>query len=98
MTLLDEVKLRLDVPGHDVSASRKIKSIVKDAKMHLREFHPLLTDEEFDNPSPARALAIAYSRYAYSNAEEEFDANYKEDLLALRQRYEVEAYVKSKEA
>lgn len=96
MALLDEVITRLDIPQHDISANNKIKSIVEDAKSHLREFHPELTDEDFDKPSPVRTMAIAYCRYAYSNAEDEFDENYKSDIIALRRRYEVSCYARKK--
>lgn len=88
---------RLDIEVDDDTNTQKLYDIAEEAVAHLREFNPLLTDEDFTKPSSVRTLAVAYCRYAYSNAEDEFDQNYKSELLALRRRYEVESYAKSKE-
>lgn len=76
----------------DESAKSKIKIIIENGKQHLRSFHPLLTDENFEKPSRARSMLFNYCRYAYSNATEHFDNNFAAEILMLRQEYEVVSY------
>ena len=92
MSLLDNVKIMLDKTADDTSEDEKIKIIIADGKQRLLSVHPLLTDEDFENPTLARYLLFSFCRYAYSNAAEMFDINYKADLLTLRQKYEVAEY------
>lgn len=89
MSLLADVKLSLDIDENDFSYDKKLNIIVEDGKQHLLEFHPLLTDEDFERPSRAKRMLKAYCLYAFSNAEEMFDENYKNDIISLRQEYEV---------
>lgn len=89
MSLLAVVKSTLDIDENDFSFDKKINNIVEEAKQHLCEFNPLLTDEDFEKPTKARRMLLAYCRYAFSNAAEMFDDNYMRDIISLRQEYEV---------
>lgn len=92
MKVFDDVKLMLDIDEYDNSNDKKLNIIIEDGKQHLRSFNPFLTDEDFEKATRARFLLKAYCRYDFSNATEEFDNNYREEILALRQDYEVSAY------
>lgn len=89
MSLLADVKLSLDIDENDFSYDKKLNIIVEDGKQYLCSFNPLLTDEDFDKPTRARRMLLTYCRYAFSNAEEMFEENYKSDIISLRQEYEV---------
>ena len=91
MPVLDDIKTMLDINLEDDSYDLKLNIIIEDGKQCLRKFNPLLTDEDFENPTDARYLLHSYCRYARSNATEMFKTNYKDDLLTLRQEYEVTA-------
>lgn len=90
--LLDNIKTMLDIDLDSTTEDNKLNLIIEDGKQHLRSFYPTLTEKEFEKPTRARYLLINFCRYAYSNASEMFDINYKSDLLALRQEYEVSEY------
>lgn len=90
--LLDNVKMTLDINLDCTSEDNKIILIIENGKQRLRSIHPRLTDEDFECPTRARRLLFNFCRYAYSNADEMFDINYKSDLLELRQEYEVSEY------
>ncbi len=92
MSLLNDVKIRLDYTSDDSSSDEKLKSIIEEGKQYLRSFYPLLKEEDFEKPTRAQKLLFHYCRYANSNVVEAFEDNFKSDLLALRQEYEVAAY------
>lgn len=92
MYLLDDIKLILDITADITSEDEKLKIIIEDGKQHLKSFNPLLTDSDFESATRARYLLFNFCRYAYSNAAEMFDINYKSELLTLRQEYEVAEY------
>ncbi len=88
--LIEEIKNRLDIT--DDSYNQKLESIIDEGIMKLKRFNPILTENDFDSQTLAKALLIAYCRYAVSDAEEVFFENYKSEILNLRQEYEVNAY------
>ena len=89
MSLFAVAKVELNIDENDFSFDEKINNIVEDGKQYLCSFNPLLTDEDFEKPTRARRMLLAYCRYAFSNAEEMFEENYKSDIISLRQEYEV---------
>lgn len=91
MSILDDIKTMLDINLEDDSYNLKLNIIIEDGKQYLRRYNPLLSDEDFITPTNARRLLSSYCRYAFSNATEMFKNNYKDDLLSLRQEYEVAA-------
>lgn len=76
----------------DESTKSKIKLIIANGKQHLRDYNPLLTEDDFEQSTRARSLLFDYCRYAYSNATEMFDYNFESEILKLRQEYEVKEY------
>lgn len=90
--LLDNIKTMLDISLECTTEDNKLKLIIEDGKQHLRSVKPNITDDDFEQPTRARMLLFNYCRYAYSNATEMFDTNYRPELLALRHEYEVSVY------
>jgi hypothetical protein len=96
MALLDDVKTFLDITADNQSEDLKLNMIITHAKQHLRLFAPSLQDEDFENDeNSAKYLLLNFCRYDYANASEQFDNNYKNELMALRQSYEVSEYEKN---
>ena len=97
MALIDDVKVSLSIISSDEFTDKRIELIIAAAKQHLRRYAPDLDEYDFENDQHnAKFLLLAYCRYAYSNAAEMFDANYKADIIALRQDYEVRQYENQK--
>lgn len=93
MALLVDVRTKLNILSSDEQTDNKIVQIIASAKSHLRRFHPGLTTEDFeDDRNPAKSLLLNYCLYDYSNAADQFDADYKRELLDLRHIYEVSTY------
>lgn len=95
MPLFNDVLSTLDKTSSEVDQTtlEKINLIIAKGKQHLREFFPTLTDEDFeDNNNSAKFLLLNFCRYDFSNASEMFDVNYKQELINLRQKYEVSEY------
>lgn len=95
MSLLDDVKNILDITSteNDVTTLNKLNLIIANGKQHLRSFYPTLTDNDFsEDKKSAKFLLLNFCRYAYSNATEMFDVNFRKELLAFRQEYEVSEY------
>lgn len=90
--LIDNIKTMLDISLESATEDNKLKLIIEDGEQYLRSFKPNLTDEDFEQPTRARKLLFNYCRYAYCNASEMFEINYKSDLLQLRQEYEVSEF------
>ena len=53
MSLFAVIKAKVNIDENDFSFDEKINNIIEDGKQHLLEFHPLLTDEDFERPSRA---------------------------------------------
>lgn len=98
MDLFEEVKLSLDYENIDDFTQRKINQFISKGKQHLRLRAPDLNDSDFEDVyNHAHSLLLDYCRYANSNATEDFDKNYRGELLSLRQDYEVRAFEQKQE-
>ena len=58
----------------------------------MKRHYPTLTEEQAESDGFIAFLLKMYVFYAYNNAVADFKANYADDLLNLRQMYEVSAY------
>lgn len=94
MSLLEDIKMTLDVTEDTETEDKIIKNIIEDGKQYLRSISPNLTDEDFEKPTRARKLLFNYCRYDYCKVIEAFEGNFISDILLLRQEYEVSEYAK----
>ena len=94
--LLSNVGTMLNYTADEISEDKtlrdKLKLIIKNGKERLRSRAPDLTDEDFTKAGKPQELLFSYARYANSDAEEMFNINHSDELLALRFQYEVRAY------
>lgn len=93
MALLDDVKQYIDELSSDELIDKKVKQIIARAKSYLRRFDPMLDDNDFEEKTSfVHSLLLDYCRYDFCNASEDFKANYKDELIDLRNHYKVKMY------
>ena len=98
--LYDFTKRACRVTWEDNDTSERISTIAEDAVVFLH--HKLGMPGEpspgiFLKPGMERMLFANYCLYCWNNMPEEFEANYKRDILTVRHKYEVEAAAREKE-
>lgn len=86
------VKRKCKITWVDEDTEKRIREIVENAVVTLR--HKLgMRDaplETFLDPGATKTLYENYCMYDWNDMLEEFDGNYKKEILAVRHRYEVE--------
>lgn len=98
MSLLDDVRTTLDIVTPSEVTDKKCNLIIARGKRYLRGFAPDLSNDNFDDQTNAAyTLLLDYARYDYSNAVEMFKINFRTELIALRQEYEVRAAGRSED-
>jgi len=97
MTLIDQVKRKLDITWFDENTDGRVADIIDSAAPVLR--HKLgITDQEFDFSKPGREnmLFLALCLYEWNHSANEFDTNYANEIAQCRAMHEV-AYYKAQE-
>lgn len=90
-TLLAQVKRKLNITWEDPDTNNRVEDIINQAQSVML-FKLGITDEGFDFSTNGieNVLFLAYCLYLYNHCENEFEDNYKSDILQARSRYEVE--------
>ena len=88
MTLAD-VKRYLDITWDDAHTDEKISGILARAQNILCAYAG--AELGFANDSAEGQLLLDLCRYIYNNASEDFEDNYRADLIMLRANYQTEA-------
>ena len=86
MALIDTVKNYLDITWDDAHTNTKISGILARAQAKICAYAGA-DDISFDDGSTEQQLLLDLCRYVYNNASEDFEQNYKPDLLMLRAKY-----------
>lgn len=96
--LVLKIKDALDITFEDEDFDRKIIGIIEDAIPILRSLFGMPNNLEFDwtMPGQERALLKNYCLYELNHVSEQFKENYRNDLIQMRIKYEVD-YARSKE-
>ena len=90
MALLDTLKTYLDITWEDPHTDEKLTGILARAQTKLCAYAG--TDTlDFPDGSEEQQILLDLCRYVYNNAGEDFEENYKPDLLMLRAKYTAEA-------
>jgi len=98
MTLIDQVKRKLDITWFDENTDGRVADIIDSAAPVLR--HKLgITDQEFDFSKPGREnmLFLALCLYEWNHCANEFDDNYANDIAQVRAKHEVDHYLAESE-
>lgn len=88
VTLLDKLKLYLDITWEDDHTNAKLSGILARAQTKLRAYAGN-TEIAFEDGSEEQQLLFDMCRYVWNNASEDFETNYLADLLMLRAKYKV---------
>lgn len=86
MALIDTVKNYLDITWDDAHTNTKISGILARAQDKLCAYAGS-DSVDFGDGTTEQQLLLDLCRYTYNNASEDFEQNYKADLLMLRAKY-----------
>lgn len=88
-TLTALVKRKLDITWSDETTDARVADIIAVAEPTMR--HKLGLPEGFDFTAAGqeRSLLLSYCLYEWNQAVNEFDANYLNDILQVRQKWAV---------
>jgi hypothetical protein len=93
--LLQEVKDHLNITWDEEETNRKIERIIKDAIAILNWKLGAEIDYS-EEEGQEHNLLLDYCMYAYNQCTNEFDNNYFNEIMQIRQKYEVIQYEQSK--
>lgn len=87
--ILEELKQELYITWNDDNTDTRLINIQKRAEYKINDYAGTQVDisEDLD----ARSLLINLVRYMWNNVEDQFELNYKADILMLRAKYKVAA-------
>ena len=88
--MLDDVKNYLDITFVDEVFDRKLTGIIERGASYLSEIAG--TDLSFMEEQRERQLLMDYCRYANANCIEDFEKNFRSELVILRISKGVEDY------
>ncbi len=88
MALIDDVKTYLGITWSDPHADSNVAGILARAQSKMRDYAGAQLD--FETESSEKQLFLDLCRYIYNNASEDFEGNYKHELVMLRAEHAVE--------
>lgn len=88
--LLTDARLTLDVTWDDSETNLKISRIIERAKARLNE--QAGTEVDYLADPTAEQLLLDYVRYIWNNSAEDFEVNFKNNLVSFRNRYKVKKF------
>lgn len=91
--LLGQVKRKLNITWEDSDTSARVEEIIDDAIPELiRKFGIANPDFDFSQAGQEHKLFLNYCLYEWNHATDEFDENYKNDILQVREKHEILNY------
>ena len=92
VSLIETLKTYLDITWNDPHTNAKLEGILARAQAKLREYAGCTAEElTFEDGTEEQQLLLDLCRYIYNNASEDFEENYRADLIMLRAKYKTEA-------
>lgn len=90
--LTNLVRHKLNITWDDEDTNARVAEIIADGQVEMRR--KLGTPDEFDftTVGQERKLFLSWCLYEWNHKSNEFDGNYLNDILQVRQKYEVAAY------
>lgn len=86
MVLIETLKNYLDITWNDPHTNAKLEGILARAQTRICAYAGA-DDLAFSDGSEEQQLLLDLCRYIYNNASEDFEQNYRHDLLMLRAKY-----------
>lgn len=90
-TLTDKVKRKLDITWDDAGTNSRIEDIMNNAKTTLVFKLGVADSSVFEQPGQEQQLFLAYCFYEWNHAVDDFDNNYRNEILQVRMKAEVSA-------
>ena len=90
MALFDAVKLYLGITWSDPDTDTNVAGILARAQTKLCAYAGV-ESLDFADGTDEQQLLFDLCRYVYNNASEDFEDNYRADLIMLRAKYNTEA-------
>ena len=88
--LLQDLKDKLNITWDEEETNRRLKTILEDAEATLN--YKLGATIDYSENGPEHNLFLNYCMYAWNNCINEFDSNYFNEIMQIRQMYEVLNY------
>lgn len=88
MALIDDVKTDLGITWSDPHTDSNVAGILARAQSKICDYAGAQLD--FNTESSEKQLLLDLCRYIYNNASEDFEDNYKHELVMLRAEHAVE--------
>lgn len=97
--LTKQVKRKLNITWEDEDTNARVDDIISSVDPYLRHKLGVSAEFEFSTPGVERDLFLSCCLYEWNHIpRDEWEENYKYTIANLRQRYEVEDYLKRQEA
>ena len=90
------VKQKCNITWEDKETNQRIEEIIEDAIIIVKDKIGA-KEIDFSIPGKERNLFKNYCFYEWNNKVSEFDNNYENEILQLRQKYEVKQYDEEKQ-
>lgn len=91
--LFNEVKNQLNITWSDDDTDNKVQSIIKRAQAKMNSYAgtelTISPEEDSKNLTSDFQLFLDCCRYIYNDCLEDFEVNFKNDLINLRIRYQI---------
>ena len=94
-TLFDLVKGKLNITWSDEDTDSEINRIIEDGQVEMRRKLGTPESYDFTIEGQERKLFLSWCLYEWNHASNEFDENYLNDILQVRQKYEVMEYAQT---
>lgn len=94
-TLFDLVKGKLNITWSDEDTDSEINRIIEDGQVEMRRKLGTPDDYDFAIEGQERKLFLSWCLYEWNHASNEFDSNYLNDIMQVRQKYEVMDYAQA---
>ena len=92
-TLLAQVRRKLNITWEDTDTNNRVRDIMRQARAKMFEILGIVdTKFDFSGEGTENMLYLAYCLYLYNHCENEFDDNYREDIMQTRAKHEVKQY------
>lgn len=92
-TLRDQVRRKLNITWNDVDTDNRVSDIMGQSRsVMLRKLGITDPDFDFSEAGMENMLYLAYCLYLFNHCENEFDDNYREDIMQARSFHEVIQY------
>lgn len=90
--LFGQLKLKLKITWEDDSTDERLKQIVSSAKLIMIHKLGLAEGFAFTDSGMEQNLFLNYCMYEWNNSANQFDSNYRNEIMQVRAKWEVETY------